>query len=334
MEYYKYTFVLLFLIALGCGVEEITGPRLELTIVSPKVNPVTAQALVTTQDTVVYEARVRGGDTTSYQWIVDGEVIANGLVSEPIMYTEEGQHIARFFASNENYESFAEILINVINKIATFEDLPLEDYSFWIGSGNTEPTTFNSGGIDFLNTPPSDTTEYANFGYSNIIDSTKTDFVEYGAYILTQSRNQFGIARMDTLQEDIKITFDTLYSPLSISLANSPKVVRYARGDISPDSAFTNGDYFDVVIKGINNDGSITSDSVATRMIDRSAFSLTVVGDWTPIDLSALGKVRGLQFSINTTAVHENTGIEYIDKRFCIDDLVLIENSERFNNTP
>ncbi|NME71130.1 DUF4465 domain-containing protein [Flammeovirga aprica] len=330
MKFLKYIFVLSFLIAIGCGVDEITGPRLELTIVSPKVNPVTAQALITTQETIIYEARVRGGDTTTYEWRVDGEVIANGLKSDSVRYTEEGRHVARFSASNENYDSYAEIIINVINKIATFEDLALELNSFWIGKGNTDPTTFNSGGIDFPNVPPSDTTEYANFGYSNIIDSTNTNFVEYGAYILPQSQNQFGIARMDTLQEDIKISFDTLYTPLSISIANSPKVVRYARGDIAPDSAFTRGDYYDLVIKGINEDRSFTTDSVTLRLIDRGTISLIVINEWTAVDLSPLGKVRGLQFKINTTAKHQGTNIEYIDKRFCIDDLVLIENSENF----
>ncbi|WP_044207566.1 DUF4465 domain-containing protein [Flammeovirga sp. OC4] len=334
MKFLKYIFILSFLAVLGCGVEEITGPRLELTIVSPKVNPVTAQALVTTRDTIIYEARVRGGDSTTYQWTVDGEVIVNGLISEPIRYTEEGSKVARFSASNENYDSYAEILINIINRVATFEDLPLDEDSFWIGSGNSAPTSFESGGISFNNTPPTDTKEYADFGYSNIIDSTNANYVEYGAYIQTQSQNQFGIARMDTLQNDIKINFDSLFSPLSISLANNPKVVRYARGDIAPDSAFSRGDYYDIVIKGINEDRTLTADSVEVRMIERGTLSLTVLEDWTSVDLSSLGKVKGLQFEINTTAKHADTGVEYIDKRFCIDDLVLIENPENFNIIP
>lgn len=329
MKYLKYILISIFVVS--CSVQEVTGPRLEVTIISPEINPTTAQALIISNQKFIYEAKVLGADSSTFEWKVDNEVISNQLKSDSITYKEEGQHVARFSTSNESYEAFAEIIVNVVSRVATFNDLLLETDSYWIGNDSTgEASTFTTGGIDFLNNSPTIENDYYNFGYSNLTDSVnEAIFNKYGAYILVPSPNQFGIARLDSAQEDLKITFDSLYTPTSIALANNPLVMKQARGDFGLDSAFTSGDYYDIEIRGINNDGSITDAFASLRMFEKTSTSFNSVKEWTSVDLTSLGIVKGIQFKVNTTAKDQD-GILTIEKRFCLDNLILINDANNF----
>ncbi|MBB3699673.1 DUF4465 domain-containing protein [Flammeovirga yaeyamensis] len=322
----------------SCGVEEIKDPRLEVAIISPRVNPTTARSIVLKDQKFVYEARVKGGESSSYKWLVDDEQIATTLRSDSISYDTEGFRKARFEAANNSYEGSAEVLLYVVERAASFEDLPLAENSFWAGVDNAGTvSTFTSGNIPFSNTSPKDTIDYLEFGYSNITDSTNVNYANYGVFQLIASRNNYGIARTPESGK-LKMMFDGEYSPMSIEVANNPLVVQTARGDFDiyeeDDTtivSFANGDFYNLEIRGLLDDTTTTETVISSPLVSKSSNILTVQNSWLNQELITLGLVKGLEFTINTSKV-DSTGVITYPTRFNIDNLILLNDGGEIIN--
>ncbi|NLR92918.1 MULTISPECIES: DUF4465 domain-containing protein [Flammeovirga] len=335
MKYCKYILFILPFVISACSTEAIQAPRLEVAIVSPVVNPTTAQALILKDQEFVFEARERGANPDTYKWEVNGEVISNQLSTEPVSYATEGARTAKFSASNESYDASAEITVYVVERVATFEDLTLEENTYWVGDGTSgTQSTFTTGNITFQNTSPTESDDFYDFGYSNIIDEESESYEKYGAYLLTNKINTYGLARSDT-QGKITLKFDAAYSPLGVSIANSPLVVNSANGDYDPEEPteddlllkFGSGDYYDVEIRAVNEDGTVTEEFVSIRLISATATTITSQSVWENIELSTFGLVHGLEFRINTSKKDSETSDIYMPTRFCFDNLILINDN-------
>ncbi|OHX67147.1 DUF4465 domain-containing protein [Flammeovirga pacifica] len=321
---YIFTFISSFLLY-SCGVEEIKDPRLEVAIISPKVNPTTARALVLKDQKFVYEARVRGGDDDSYKWSVNNEQIATTLRTDSISYSNEGFQIAKFEAGNNTYTGSAEITLYVVERAASFDDLTLNDNSYWVGNDMSgSSSTFTSGNISFNNVSPTSSDDYYEFGYSNITDSSVSEYGQYGAFLLLPSNNQFGVVRT---YENGKLImkFDGKYSPMSIDLANNGSVVQYAKGETG-NNAFSNGDFYQIDIRGIRGDTVATDTVISTTLISRISNNLSVNNSWENQELISLGLVEGLEFTI-TTSKKDTANVITYPRRFCIDNLILLNDS-------
>ncbi|WP_170178501.1 DUF4465 domain-containing protein [Flammeovirga pectinis] len=324
-----YTFLLIPLF-FSCGVNKESGPRLEVTILQPRVDPTTAQALLLKGQKFVYESKTIGADKDSYKWEVDNQVIGTSLLTDSISYDTEGVKQARFSVSNVAFDAYAEIEVLIVKYMAFFDDLTLSDNSYWVGDATDgSSTTFTTGNVVLPNTSPKvdgdNSDDFYNFGYSNISESSATDYEKYGAYLRVPSGSNYGLARMKQSDPTMNLIFDTELYPVSISIANSPLVVTAA------ETLFENGDTYILEIRGINSANEQTKELASFTLITGGAESTTAVNKWTKLDLDTLGKVKGLNFTINCTKKDEDTGALDLEAKFCLDNLLLVESEQNFN---
>ncbi|MBB6461405.1 DUF4465 domain-containing protein [Flammeovirga kamogawensis] len=326
-----YTFLLIPLL-FSCGVNKESGPRLEVTIIQPKIDPTTAQALQLKGQKFVYESKTIGGDTDSYKWEVDNQVIGTSLLTDSVSYDTEGVKKARFSVTNSAFDAYAEIEVLIVKYMAFFDDLTLSDNSFWVGDAtNGSASTFTTGNVVLPNTSPKidgdNSDDFYNFGYSNITDSSSNDFHKYGVYLKVpaSSVSNFGLARMKQDKPTMNLIFDTELYPISISIANSPDAIAAA------DSILKSGDTYILEVRGINSANEQTEELASLTLITGVTDTISAVTKWTKLELNTLGRVKGLNFTINSTKKDPDTGALDLEAKFCLDNLLLVESEQKFN---
>ncbi len=216
--------------------------------------------------------------------------------------------------------------------VLNFEDLSLNPDSYWAGPDTrVDPETVNLYGTDcqvyygnfteqkvkFSNTFNGTWKSWSGFAYSNMtnMDSAgyKNQFSVYSPAGANSSSN-FGLAFAPEVATPItNIEFDTLVSPQSFML----NISTYTYLDIKNGSAFSSpfkdGDYYKVQIEGfdINNNSTGKLDSY---LADFRSGKTYIVTNWTKVDLTALGKVKKIEFKIISS--NQNT-----PTYFCLDNL-------------
>ncbi len=202
--------------------------------------------------------------------------------------------------------------------MATFDDLTLAPNSHWGGAGSGE-TGFTNGDAYFPHTSGSNS--WSGFVYSNINNTatagytnqfaayTGTDVSGSGNYALSYipldwkggtykpipQTASFGAVTGEDYNSTISGAYftNTTYAYLSMSTGD-----QFAKkfGGTSGDDP----DWFKLIIKGIDNGGNYTGTVdfylADFRFADNSKDY--IVDKWTWVDLTGLGKVVGLEFSL------------------------------------
>ena len=94
---------------------------------------------------------------------------------------------------------------------------------------------------------------------------------------------------------------NTEFEPVGVYVSNHPwPYYGCAHGD-GFGAPFAEGDYFEIVAHGVAADGGETT--VSMNLIEFTDGELIAANDWTFFDLSALGKVTKVYFTLNSTDV-------------------------------
>ncbi|MBR6432129.1 MAG: DUF4465 domain-containing protein, partial [Muribaculaceae bacterium] len=94
---------------------------------------------------------------------------------------------------------------------------------------------------------------------------------------------------------------NTEFEPVGVYVSNHPwPYYGCAHGD-GFGASFAEGDYFEIVAHGVAADGGETT--VSMNLIEFTNGELIAANDWTFFDLSALGKVEKVYFTLNSTDV-------------------------------
>ena len=114
---------------------------------------------------------------------------------------------------------------------------------------------------------------------------------------------------------------NTDFTPVGVYVCNHPWAY-YAcvHGDGSA-RAFEEGDYFELTAVGVGVDGVERSTSI--NLIEFTDGELKALNDWTFFDLSSLGKVTSVSFTMNSTDVGEfgiNTSTYFCMDKFQVED--------------
>ncbi|MBN1359486.1 MAG: DUF4465 domain-containing protein [Sedimentisphaerales bacterium] len=211
--------------------------------------------------------------------------------------------------------------------VATFEDLSLPAGSYWDGSD--ESGGFFSGDVSFSNNYDPEWGSWDGFAYSNLTDVNATGWESQ--YNAIAGHGQGGSATYG-------VAFAGWQGPPTITLASAQTIAgiyvtnnNYAYYDMLYGSPYSkqfggvtgdDGDWFKLTITGLNDLGEITG-AVDFYLADcRFADNDQdyIVDSWTFVDLTSLGKVDALQFSLDSS----DSGMFGMNTPgyFCIDSLI------------
>ena len=92
---------------------------------------------------------------------------------------------------------------------------------------------------------------------------------------------------------------NTTFKPVGVYVCNHPwPYYGCVHGD-GFGRAFEEGDYFELIAHGVDADGNETTTSI--NLVDYTNGQLNALNDWTFFDLSSLGEVESVYFSLNST---------------------------------
>ncbi len=232
-------------------------------------------------------------------------------------------------ARSETAMAKARVIVRGDAVVATFDDLYLDDESYWMGDATSEDgmNSFVSGSYAFSNYYMPDYMKWAYFGYSNLpkttFDELMTDqFASAVGHGVDNSRNYavvyagegFGPTTVTVLNDENGDIVKGCYVTNSAWVAY---VKDHGTGMESDDAGasepFKTGDYFKITATGDN--GKTAEMYLADyRTDDVREF----VDDWKWFDLSTLGTVKTITFTVDGS--RKNAWGSTIPSYFCMDN--------------
>lgn len=114
---------------------------------------------------------------------------------------------------------------------------------------------------------------------------------------------------------------NTTFKPAGVYVCNHPwPYYGCVHGDGFA-RAFEEGDYFELTAHGVDADGNETTASI--NLVDYTNGQLNALNDWTFFDLSSLGEVESVYFTLNSTdsgAYGMNTAAYFCMDKFQVND--------------
>jgi len=94
---------------------------------------------------------------------------------------------------------------------------------------------------------------------------------------------------------------NTTFKPVGVYVCNHPWSYYCCEHGDGSARAFVEGDYFELIAVGVDADGNEKSTSI--NLVEFSDGELKALNDWTFFDLSSLGEVESVYFTMNSTDV-------------------------------
>jgi len=223
-------------------------------------------------------------------------------------------------------------------EVADFDDLALDSESYWNGSTDPDAGQFATGPAVFSNlfTDESGWDYWAGWAYSNVTDNTMHGYTNQFSAVTGggHTGDNYGIAYLDTYYGVTPtITFGEPMEPISAQVTNTT----YAYFDMLDGSAYskefggddgTDEDWFLLTITGKDAGGDVTG-TVEVYLADfRFADGAEdyLLDTWTPVDLSSLGAVTSMEFTLTSSDTSTYTGITYMNTPayFALDTLTVV----------
>ena len=272
----------------------------------------------------------------------------NEVVDEPVVSELIGEEIVKTFTPTQSGDYYVtivdaqhfeakdtcRIIVTGEAVVADFEDLYLAENSYWRGpdtkgtieeglyGDNQYQGSFLSGSYKFSNNYSIDWGSWSGFSYSN---RTET---EGGDIMKDQWNACTGKGHDDS--ENYAVFFEDSFAPMTVSVLSNPEgeqlngfyitnaavtVNAFVNGDGMTEGGFTTGDYFKLTITADNSNALVyyLADYTSENEADHY-----YVNDWQWVDLSRLGVVKELTFSLASS--RSNAWGYTTPLYFCMDD--------------
>jgi hypothetical protein len=282
-------------------------------------------------DTISLQPRITYNFDASYEWRKNN--IALDHTGQFLLDTANNLgSIEYFFKVTTPYGSDSMVIPVDVIILADFNSLALstEVDTFWVGSDSKEGFTHKE--LFFPNQYTNDTI-WEGFGYSNMgSKSTVIENIEpFSVYDTQDKKDYFALVRVPNKSEPpaptVYFNDDRDHQLKSIDVNNT--TLGHYMMDFGTDEFERMGgqgsekpDWFKLIITGINAEGEITSSIdffLADYRFDNNKRDY-IVEEWTTIDLSELGPVNKIQFSVSSSKTNGN-GDMITPEMFCIDNL-------------
>jgi len=282
--------------------KEITLP--ELTTLLP-----VSDTTINVGKELLFHAEVKSDLTFEYQWFVDDTIRST---DPAFLFTPNlsGNYSIKVKVSNRYGSDSLLARIKVLPReyLIDFEELPLGISAYWNGSDGSGK--FISGIASFTNNFKATKPLWDGFSYSNLNDTVNSENGNiYSVFDSHNQDNQFAVFNYAPAIPSF-ITFDSEKalnmislkicntSPTALNMLNGSATLKKFGGETGNDP-----DYLKVIITGIDTNGNSTG-TVETFLSDfRNSNNLNyyILKKWTLVDLSSLGKIKKLYFSVHSS---------------------------------
>jgi len=190
--------------------------------------------------------------------------------------------------------------------VATFDDLDLAANSYWNGANGNGG--FVSGGFAFYNNYNPDYSSWDSFAYSNVVDTTTPGYANQYAAVTGGGHNSenyavayLGYAMPPTVLAFRAATISGMYVTNTtyayLSMRDGDDYAKKFGGDTGNDP-----DWFKLTIKGWKDGVEVGTKEfyLADYRFDDNSRDY-IVDDWTWVDLSSLGEVDKLTFTLSSS---------------------------------
>ena len=330
----KHPHLTIFILAISalffaCEEEEKQIPPPEIFLANQE-----AEIEINMGDTIILEPKVTYNIDGQYQWKKNGELLLNNTQYLLDTATQLGRIEYSFSVLTPYGSDSMTIPVDVI-VLADFTNMFPDNFkndSSWIGSLDSEGFSYRDL---FFSTHLNADSSWVGFGLSNIQSKsgTEEDIPENSVYN-NASNNVFSVVRHPhgTHQPIPAIIFEDgkNHRLKSIEINNTAMAAFQLKkgNDDFPRMGYpsdTDPDWFKVTITGIDASGSITGNQdfyLADYRFDNNKRDY-IVTSWTEVDLSGLGEVNQLQFSLSSSKTNEE-GEMITPQMFCIDNLKIL----------
>ena len=121
---------------------------------------------------------------------------------------------------------------------------------------------------------------------------------------------------------------NTTFKPVGVYVCNHPWPYYGCEHGDGFGRAFEEGDYFELIAHGVDAEGNETTTSI--NLVEFTNGELKALNDWTFFDLSSLGEVESVYFTLNSTDTGDygmNTAASFCMDKFQVNDIsTAIEN--------
>ncbi|PKP37426.1 MAG: PEP-CTERM sorting domain-containing protein [Bacteroidetes bacterium HGW-Bacteroidetes-15] len=186
-----------------------------------------------------------------------------------------------------------------------FQDIPLDNESYWNGSDGSGRQTF--GTVTFNNFYESNDWGgyWEGFAYSNITDTETSGYEnQYSAYIDGggNANNIYAVAYVSGESATIAMPYEV--EPLAIKVTNSTYAYYTMLNGNMFAAAFDEGDWFKLTIRGYDsNDNEVGY--VDFYLADFRSTESYIVDDWTTVSLASLKNAAKLVLQLSSSDTSE-----------------------------
>jgi hypothetical protein len=315
----------------ACNEDEKQIPPPEIYLASE-----TSEIEISVGDTITLEPKITYNVEGRYEWRKNDERLPN---TEPFLLdtaTNLGR-IEYFFSVVTPYGADSmSIPVDVI-VLADFTKLfpeNLKTDSSWTGTPDT--AGFSYSDIFFPTHFEESDSSWQGFGFSNIKSTTNDEekIPQNSVYASTSSRNVFSVVKQpngsDYTPPTLKFDDNKNHRLKSMEINNTTLgvfLLKYGNENFDrmgyPSN--TDPDWFKITITGLDVAGAVigTQDFfLADYRFDNYKRDY-IVDSWTEIDLTGLGKVNRVQFSLSSNKTNE-AGEMITPEEFCIDNIKVL----------
>ncbi|TLX71534.1 DUF4465 domain-containing protein [Labilibacter sediminis] len=282
-------------------------------------------------DTLVISPKITYDINSTYTWTVDGKVIWNEK-DYTLIPDELNLFDAVFMVKNDRGSDEISIWAQSMY-LTDFEDLELENDSFWVN--NEANTYFTSDSLKFEINGSYSAESWTGFTYSNMTGSnSEEEYEKYSAYKQSASFDSeiFGVMMQDDIQTSLIIETidgeDHVFKSFAVN--NSYYVYDAIKSGNHGSKIFGGEDGTDLDSLVLNIKG-YTKNGLQSGTIQFYLANYTfgnnrdnyIITDWSTIDLQDLGAINRIELEISSSDVVD--GKMMTPGFVCIDEFKIIE---------
>lgn len=193
--------------------------------------------------------------------------------------------------------------------LSGFDDLSLVPNSFYVGNPQAFPggtTTFTSGPASYAHTAVDygfGFTAWSGWAYSNVVDTSTAGFGnQYASYAGggAEATSNYVVAYAS---DPITLSFSSQTALAGAYFSNTTyAALSILNGDaFSKQFSLAEDDFFELTIEGLQ--GSTVTHALTLALADYRGATAKLLDTWQWLDLSGLGAVDGLRFSLTSSDV-------------------------------